>query len=145
MRLVHTSIDMSLENNARTNAGTYRHVNQPRLIPSRSPAGFTQSGGIGIILHCDGHAEYLLQILGWILPPPMGKEVHVTDFAGEWIHRPRRPDSNALEVGSSTGHGCSQHVRRAIECTLVGAIRLCRCFETVQYLALRIHDPYRNL
>src|SRR5881409_2894243 len=56
MRLVHSSIDMSLENNARTNAGTYRHVNQPRLIPSRSPAGFTQSGGIGIILHCDGHA-----------------------------------------------------------------------------------------
>src|SRR5437867_11365670 len=110
MRLVHTSIDMSLENNARTNAGTYRHVNQPRLIPSRSPAGFTQSGGIAIILHCAGHAEYLLQILAWFLPPPMGKEVHFPDFAVNWIHGPLRPDSIALKVGSGPAIASSQLV-----------------------------------
>src|ERR1700730_669942 len=136
---------MPVKNDAGADAGAHRHINQPRLILSGTPSGFAQGGGIPIIFYRYRHAEYLLQVLDWLLPSPMRKETHIADFASERIYRPRGPDSNASKVHPSTGRGRPQHGDRAIKRALVGPVRLGCRFATTQQLAFGIHDPHRNL
>src|SRR5258708_14874884 len=81
MCLVYASVDLSIKNDSSPYTCSHRHINQPRLIPSRSPTEFAQGGSIGIVLNCNGHAEYFLQILNRILPAPMREEVHVAKFS----------------------------------------------------------------
>src|SRR5712671_937481 len=145
MRLVHTAVDMPVKNDAGANAGPHRHINQPRLIFPCTPSGFAQGGGIPIIFERYGHAEYLLQVLDWVLPSPMRKETHVADFAGERINRPRGSDSNAVKLHPGAGNGLPQHGYRAIERAFVRPVSLRRRFATKQQLAFRIHDSHRNL
>src|ERR1022692_4577692 len=87
MRLIHATADVTIENEARPDSRCNRHIDQPALILAGAPTFFSQSRGIGIVLHGHAHLKDLAQVPNWILAFPMGKEVDIADLARQRIDR----------------------------------------------------------
>ena len=49
MRLIHATVDVSVENESRSNPGSDRHVDQAALVLAGAPACLSKSCGIGIV------------------------------------------------------------------------------------------------
>src|SRR5262245_5531213 len=118
MRTIHTAVELAIDDNAGTNSGSDRYINESRFISSGSPASFRQSGSIGIIFHRDGNAKDFLQIVYRILTAPVRKEIDITNFAGKWIDRSSRTNSDAGEFHSSIRNSITQHCYRPIQSVL---------------------------
>ena len=119
MCLINAAVHVAVENDADTNAGAYRYVNEARLVLACSPSSFAQRGGIGIIFDRGCHPEGFLQILNRILSSPMGKKVYIADLAGKRIHRAGGADADPFQLCTCLGDGCFQHRDRSLKCALV--------------------------
>src|SRR5712691_8457979 len=93
---------MAIEDDAATNAGANRDVDQPRLATSCAPCGFRQCARISVVFQRDLDSEEPAQISHRVLPAPAGKEVQIAKFAGNGIDRAGRShaDSSNLDAGA---------------------------------------------
>jgi len=99
MRLIYAAVDLSIENKAGSNSGSDGYVNQSALILASTPACFSKSSSVGIVLHRHFHLKGSAQIADRILSFPMGKEVDLADLAGQRIHRSSGSDPNTGDLG----------------------------------------------
>src|SRR5258708_26768897 len=87
--IIHTSVKLSVENNAATNAGSHSDANQTILVPPRAPSSFPKSGGIGIVLHRNFHLEQPSKIFNDIAALPPRKAIDAANLSSKSIDCPR--------------------------------------------------------
>ena len=63
MRAIGAAVQFASGNDAHTDSGPHRYVGQVGLVPARTPAGFTQRGCIGVVLHGRRHTKLARQIV----------------------------------------------------------------------------------
>src|SRR6266550_1850766 len=115
MRSSGTTINLTVENDARTNAGAHGDINQTGLTLAGTPAGFAQGRSIGIVFHGHGNVKDTFQIPHRIRASPVWKEIDITNFTGNRIHGPRTADADTSDFRSGLCSRVAQHCCDAIQ------------------------------
>ena len=89
MRAIDAAVKLAIENDAATDAGSHRDVDQSITISPRAPSGFGQSGGVTVVLQSDLDVKHARKIADRALSSPAGKKIYVTKLAAHGIHRTR--------------------------------------------------------
>src|SRR5882762_9193429 len=145
MRPVYAAIKLSVQNDPAAYPSAHRNVNQSLLPAARSPSRFTQRRCVAIIFQRRTHSERALQILHWIAAFPRRQEIHVAEFPCEWVHPPRRPNSNPGNFRARLACHVAQHRCDPRQPIGVAALSLRRCLRLGQDYAAIVHDSNRNL
>ena len=145
MRASGTTINLTVENDARTNAGAHGDINQTGLTLAGTPAGFAQGRSIGIVFHGHGNVKDTFQIPHRIRASPVWKEIDITNFTGNRIHGPRTADADTSDFRSGLCSRVAQHCCDAIQGAGIAGIRCCRQFRSRHQVAFRIHHAHGDL
>src|SRR5208337_2123080 len=129
MRLVYTTVELSIENKSRPDSGSERHVNQSAFVLASTPACFCKSSSVGIVLYRHFHLKGSAQISNRILSFPMGKEVDVTELARQGIHRSGRSDPDTGNSRVCRPGSLLEHLGYAAQRLGITAIGVRRAFQ----------------
>src|SRR5580692_4926085 len=139
-------VDAAIENDAGADARSNRGIEDVVKSTSRSPTGFGQSRGVGIVVYFNRHVIHLRDLVcqGKVAPAGKIRRIeHDTSFRVEWT---RGADADAVK--SAVRYGCCGHginrrgdrLQPRFGCT-VGHHRLAALRE---YFAFVVHKSDRN-
>ena len=140
-------IDAAIENNAGANARSDRGVENVAEPAGRAPARFRQRGGVGVVVHFDGHAILRRDSLGQRKIPPAGKIRRIENHPGLRVEGPGGADADALNSASGSADAIKESIAPATACKAglgraVGDHRLAALRED---LAVAVHQSDGDL
>src|SRR5579859_8279688 len=89
-------INSAFEDDARSNAGSNRGIEDIAEAASRAPPGFRQGGGVGVIIDFHRHAIFGRDSLGQRKISPARQVGRIQDNPSFWIEGTRGANPDAL-------------------------------------------------
>src|SRR5204863_2854879 len=96
-----TVINFAIEQNPGPNSCADGGVENIAIAACRSPAGFGEGGGVGIVIYFDRYAVHFLYRRGQRKVSPTRHIGRVKDYSGLGIERTGRADSNSRNFGTA--------------------------------------------